>query len=546
MDPGWRVSAYVGRSCMDAMPPLDYENRAFPEVQWLRDAAPYVDDPAMRCFASRLKRRVPLKVAVFGTSVVAGNRCNKQNGANFPQLLMQLLSRRYPGGNLTLSAFGYPGASAVFMRSCSDTLLPTPDADLYIIEMIDNLSSDYHGFGREVEMLMDAIRQRSPGAAIMLLSPMLQSCTRGLKIPRWKPYHKVPLDAEGTREILRTCYRNDTIAAAFEELGPAHGITVVSIRNMVRRRLWANPDDASRLIGKRVADAVHPTGFGHWEYAVAIEHAIGQQQSGEAWSAVDAQACQKGCDTTAATCTVPRWPTLALKNMFAPRSSTSSATRATICAFGEALRPYVLRTTGFEYQIDYNKQGLPKPGYRATTAGAELDLCYEPEPPSASKLERSAGASGVAKVKSAWSLAYLMSYERMGVARGECLAKRSGSFCSCPPREFDAHWRRQVSQPHISRLQTILRYARNPTTGVWGPAGRERAHATREHDPSFYTSPRADGMRPCGCVIRLTVLNRSSSAGQGHQFKLTSLMSGFYTGNLVGQAAEWAANYDLI
>ena len=146
---GWRVGSYVGRSC-PVMPPLAYGTSDRPALAALADAAPYLDDPAMRCFASRLKRREPLHVAVFGTSVVAGNRCNKQNGANFPQILMQLLDRRFPGGNLTLSAFGYPGASPTFLRACSDTLLPTRDADLYIIEMMDNLSGDYAGFGREV------------------------------------------------------------------------------------------------------------------------------------------------------------------------------------------------------------------------------------------------------------------------------------------------------------------------------------------------------------------------------------------------------------
>ena len=146
---GWRVGAYVGRSCA-VMPPLAYGTSDMPDLAALADAAPYVDDPAMRCFASRLRRREPLRVAVFGTSVVAGNRCNKQNGANFPQILMQLLDRRFPGGNLTLSTFGYPGASPTFLRACSDTLLPTQNADLYIIEMMDNLSGDYTGFGREV------------------------------------------------------------------------------------------------------------------------------------------------------------------------------------------------------------------------------------------------------------------------------------------------------------------------------------------------------------------------------------------------------------
>ena len=72
---GWRVGAYVGRSCA-VMPSLAYGTSDMPDPAALADAAPYVDDPAMRCFASRLRRREPLRIAVFGTSVVAGNRCN--------------------------------------------------------------------------------------------------------------------------------------------------------------------------------------------------------------------------------------------------------------------------------------------------------------------------------------------------------------------------------------------------------------------------------------------------------------------------------------
>ena len=211
-------------------------------------------------------------------------------------------------------------------------------------------------------------------------------------------------------------------------------------------------------------------------------------------------------------------------------STAVRASRATVCAFAESLKPYVLRASGFQYAVERNKQGLPKPGYVATSAGAELDLCFEPELPSSAKLERLAGTSGVAKGRAAWSLGYLMSYEHMGVARGECLSKRAGSSCSCPPREFNARWKRQVSQPHISRLMVLLKYAKT-AAGTWAAArGKLR-------------SADAGG---CSCVIRLTVLNTSVDATHGHKFKLTSLMRGFYTGNLVGQAAQWAADYDLI
>ena len=48
----------------------------------------------------------------------------------------------------------------------------------------------------------------------------------------------------------------------------------------------------------------------------------------------------------------------------------------------------------------------------------------------------------------------------------------------------------------------------------------------------------------CPCVIRLEVLNETSSAG--HKWKLVALMSGFYTGTIVGDAVEWAARYGIM
>jgi hypothetical protein len=48
----------------------------------------------------------------------------------------------------------------------------------------------------------------------------------------------------------------------------------------------------------------------------------------------------------------------------------------------------------------------------------------------------------------------------------------------------------------------------------------------------------------CPCIIRLTLLNETSSNGK--KFKLVSLMSGFYTGTIVSDAVGWAARYDLM
>lgn len=101
----------------------------------------------------------------------------------------------------------------------------------------------------------------------------------------------------------------------------------------------------------------------------------------------------------------------------------------------------------------------------------------------------------------------------------------------------------QVSQPHISRLMVGLKYAKT-AAGTWAAApGKPRKGSERDTQGEAAAVGGAPG---CSCVIRLTVLNTSVDATHGHKFKLTSLMSGFYTGNLVGQAAQWAADYDLI
>ena len=53
---GWRVGAYVGRSCA-VMPSLAYGTSDMPDPAALADAAPYVDDPAMRSIRPERLRR---------------------------------------------------------------------------------------------------------------------------------------------------------------------------------------------------------------------------------------------------------------------------------------------------------------------------------------------------------------------------------------------------------------------------------------------------------------------------------------------------------
>ena len=81
------------------------------------------------------------------------------------------------------------------------------------------------------------------------------------------------------------------------------------------------------------------------------------------------------------------------------------------------------------------------------------------------------------------------------------------------------------------RLKGTVRYARR------GPNGRlvpERALRTSTDDATA----------ECPCRIRFTLLNATDSGE--HKFKLTSLMSGFYTGTIVSDAVGWAARYDIM
>jgi hypothetical protein len=384
-----------------------------------------------------------VRIVFFGSSVTAGIRCNhkKERSVNFPQQLGQLLSHSYPQSNVSIDVYGYPGASPNFMRACHTSLMRTNAADLYILEMTDNLSDGYEGVGSSVEGLMSAVRERAPAAGLMLLAPIPQRCVRSLK--RMKPFQHVPLDDASTRWLLqRDCYGNRSVAASFEDVGAAHNLTTVSARQLIREQLWRNPANAARNIGRLHYDAVHPNGAGHWQLAVALEFAIRRHVPSSAALA----------SSSSSLCAIPPAGELERSNLFAPRTAQPSASM--VCAVGDELKQHVHRSSGWRYAVEYNSQGLPKPGYIANQPGSTLDLCHRPELRGARSSSKSDGLRKRV-VNVAWSLGYLMSYEHMGQMRGECV--HSESSCTCGARVFNAHWRLPISQPHISRLKLKIR-----------------------------------------------------------------------------------------
>ena len=506
------IGSYVGRSC-PIVPPLQEVVFPRPSISALESAVPRVDDRSLACLADKLLRSEPVRIVFYGSSVTAGIKCNhkRQRSVNFPQQTVQLIEQIFPLSNMTIDVYGYPGASPSFLRACHSTLMRTDAADLYVIEMTDNLSDGYSSVGQSVEALMSSVQQRAPNAALVLLAPIPQRCVRALK--RMKPFQHVPKDDASTLRILREdCYSNNTVAASFEDVGAAHNLTTISARHLIREELFNKPAAATATIGRLHYDAVHPNGAGNWVLAVALEHAITRY----------ARAGSSSQRRSA--CSVRPAGALESANIFAPRKRTSDAM---VCAVGEELRQYVLRASGWTYIVERNAQGLPKPGYIAVEPGSTMDLCYRPELKRASM----ANAGLHHQVTVAWSLGYLMSYEHMGQMRGECLGHEQGSSCTCGSRVFNAHWRLPVSQPHVSRLKLQIHYGRKDATGLLVPRAAIGADA-------------ATAASMCPCIIRLTLLNETSSNGK--KFKLVSLMSGFYTGTIVSYAVDWAARYDLM
>ena len=437
---------------------------------------------------------------------------DKERQVNFPQQLQQLIASRYPRANFSIDVYGYPGASPSFMQACHRSLMQTDAADLYVLEMTDNLSDGYSGVGFAVEELMSAVRQRAPNAAIVLLAPIPQRCVRSLK--RMKPFHKVPLDDESTRMLLmRNCYGNRSVAASFEDVGAAHQLATVSARNLVREQLLRNPSQATRLITKLHYDAVHPNGFGHWMLATGLEFALLQHVKPP--RSASSSSLPPECATPPAAGVLER------SNIFAPRRVSQSS--ATVCALGDELKQHVVRSAGWSYVVERNSQGLAKPGYIARQPGATLDLCHRPNLPSGANKSRY-------QLQIQWSLGYLMSYEHMGKMKGEC--PQHESSCSCGTRIFNGHWRTPVSQPHISRLKLSIRYARRSPGGPLVPL-----RALRAPDD-------AAAKAECPCIIRFSLMNATDSGE--HKFKLVSLMSGFYTGTIVGDAVSFASRYNIM
>ena len=163
-------------------------------------------------------------------------------------------------------------------------------------------------------------------------------------------------------------------------------------------------------------DQAHPGRRGHLQLALALAHAISQHvtPSGAAAAALGPDACALG---------TPAWRVA--DNLFAPRQAGTGRAKEQVCALGGAIAPFVQSAAGWSCapsealippdpadcvtlvllltrsarpafggltdRVERNAQGLPKPGWVAEKAGAQLDLCFNPKPPPHETLAKVSG-----------------------------------------------------------------------------------------------------------------------------------------------------------
>ena len=417
------------------------------------------------------KPNEPLLIVVYGTSVSMGEGPTSASWLSaFPDLLEGKLRRAFPqleGRPLRVVKRAYPGTTSSLLRHCIGTLLPE-QADLYILEFVGYLGDNVQTKKTRANLvsILQTLRARCGGVAagtrkeqlhpaphvcrrrpaVMQVAPLDQgSCVRSIK--GMGPMKPLP----SALAEVRACVDSESgTTATQEELGRTLDVPTISLRKVLRRPMLRNAPGAKQLLNRLTIDYVHFTRAGHELASELLTRAI-------------VAAARLPLNSTE-------------QRTERMQSQPVVAAAPTTCAFGDDLRPLILRSGGWEHTLDVSKRGQPKPGLVATQPGATLDLCYEHATP----------------VRSTWSLAFLTAPRRLGKVRGTCL-----HGCRCPAKIWDAHLPMfPNSEPRMDQL------------AITAEKGERKGK----------------GKAACPCTVRLTVLNETSSGT--HKFKLLAVLSG--------------------
>ena len=464
----------------------------------------------LRCFLAAVRSGRPVRIVAFGTSVTAVS----PGHPSYTQLLAGLLKHWYPQSQVSVRALGYPGATVEYMRACLSRLVPPQEpTDLFIVETVDNMMGDpvtqaatiAKRIGVQVAAIVSALQRRFVAPTpVIILAPFPRVCTDAVTA-------LVVNRTSVASAALEHCFASaHNIAAVLESLALPLGVTAVSVRRAVMRPLRAVSRDSRAVIARIhafVGDAVHPTAYGMLMIAqlLAVAIRLGEGGTGEGGTSE---------------ATIERTPTPHSRRQPRAIAATRSCRReqehtlsperqrraeTSVCAHADELTGFVDAASGWAYALERSRRGRDRPGYVAHSAGASIDVCLRQLQPLGESTSVLVG--------------FLKSYEGMGIAEARCVGD-----CACHRARWDAHHIHHSSQTFLTQPMKVMRTA-HPTHGSSTSfLGRGRFGRDKWATPNETSLRGVSGAVGCPCVLRVTVLNQSTSGG--HKFKLSALLMG--------------------
>mmetsp|Transcript_14450 Transcript_14450/g.42117 ORF Transcript_14450/g.42117 Transcript_14450/m.42117 type:complete len:511 (-) Transcript_14450:435-1967(-) len=353
----------------------------------------------VRVALSRALHGQPTKIGIIGGSISWGHGASELGRNDWASLLKSWLADVLP--NVSVVNACVPGQPSALMVMCLEQTL-ADDVDIVISEYLlnDGLGSNQIvdndaviNYERLVRRVL-ALRKRP---AMVLLQTFVHG--------QMKDQGKGGLPFHATAEDL------------YGALAQYYDVPWLSFRNTVWfSHLAGEPGfQWSDLLRD---DRLHPNDAGHKVLADLVVWMLQKTAIGLAFRPV-----------------VNEDVLLAQDALLAPMYENNTVPTSPMCMQGEAIKPFVVALDRFGWLVEgkpvaYTRK---KMGYAGFEPGASITISVSTE-------RGNPDPNAVVAVQ----LAYLRSYEHMGVGRARCI-----SGCMCPAVEFDGHQQVRESQVYL-------------------------------------------------------------------------------------------------
>tara|TARA_B100000524_G_scaffold156632_1_gene79377 strand:+ start:1708 stop:3513 length:1806 start_codon:yes stop_codon:yes gene_type:complete len=489
-----------------------------------RSVVSYGDGARLDCLASKLLTGRAVSLNVLGGSVSFGTTFStSKSKALFHWKVYQWLNSTFPGATHAHFCGAVPATGPTYMEHCMHWHL-SGAPDLILVEYAVNFDVSVDEDARAFERMMRKLLRIKGQPAIIIVNTMeLVPPARGSRAQPPRIFFSGDQQEQQSTngysggspnaEDLSFEYR----AAAEDKINAVaqyYGVPCISMRNAIWHELKAN---STRFPLKRLFhDRHHPGAWGHSLMAQAVVELVRDALAdADSWNGArrrpEADACAQLAAETSAD---------PLTNM-APLLFNGELPTVGSCTKAGGLEAITLpsATKGFSYRVE-GEEAKMKPGMIATRAGDTLGLCVD-----SSRL--AVGDDFVI------ILGHLISYAHMGIAQ---VPRLCVFFCLLLPRFtralLDTH-RQSASAlflPSPPSLQYTFEHTQVECLGECACTREQvdahvpggvisvfkarllRAKRVVAAGPALSGASRlALGTPPCGCAVRLTVMNESNS-----------------------------------